>query len=549
MNEGTLALPGGRRALRRSWDQVARLRGADLRHLAPTLVAGAFAVSYLVVSPPSLDLAAHLLRARLFATEGFGLWNLWWYGGHHVPGYSVLFPPIAAAIGPQLAACLAATATAALFEPLARRHFGERAWLGSVWFAAGTATNLFTGRLTFAFGLLPALATALALQRRRPGLACGAAFVTALSSPVAALFAALAGAAYGVARCRRERSLRAGGWGLAVVGAALGPVLALTVAFPEGGTEPFGLGTLWPVLAIAAVALVALGRRELTLRSGVSLYALGCLAAYVLNTPVGSNAARLAPLAAGPLAALLWWPRRKALLLAAALPLLYLQWQAPVRDVRTSAGDPSISAAYYRPLVSFLEHQPGPRFRLEIPFTRFHWETYDVAPLFPLARGWERQLDIRYNRLFYDGSLTAATYHAWLQQLAVRFVAVSDADLDYSARQETALIDRGLPYLRLVFRSRHWRVYAVAHPTPIVQGPAVLTGLGPNSVTLSVTRPGSLLVRVRFTPYWALDGIPGCVAPDGQFTKLQVDRAGVARMVIRFALGRIGADSARCTAS
>ena len=49
-------------------------------------------------------------------------------------------------------------------------------------------------------------------------------------------------------------------------------------------------------------------------------------------------------------------------------------------------------------------------FRIEIPFTRFHWETYVVAPRYPLARGWERQLDIKDNPLFYSGPLTAATY-------------------------------------------------------------------------------------------------------------------------------------------
>lgn len=550
MSEGTLTLPRRRRAERGSSRPAVNWRRVDPRRLAPTLLAGAFSLGYLIASPPSLDLAAHLLRAKLFAAEGFGLWNLWWYGGHNVTGYSVLFPPIAAAIGPQLVACIAATGSAALFEPLARRQFGEHAWVGSSWFGAATATNLFTGRLPFAFGLLPAVATALALQRRRPGLACGAAFLTALASPVAALFAALAGAAYAAGGLRRgARTWARVISGLSVAAAALVPVLALAVAFPEGGSEPFGFATLWPVLVVCAATLLVLPRRELTLRYGIVLYALGCIAAYSLTTPVGSNAARLAPLVAGPLAALMWFPRRRALLIAAAIPLLYLQWQAPVRDVRTSAGDPSVSAAYYRPLLSFLERAPGSPFRVEIPFTRFHWETYDVAPRFPLARGWERQLDIRYNHLFYGGTLTPASYEAWLHQLAVRFVAVSDADLDYSAKAETALIDRGLRYLRLVFRSRHWRVYEVADATPMAQGPGAVRTLGPNWLTLSVRAPGTLLVRVRFTPYWKLTGIPGCVAPDGQFTKLTVDRAGTAKMAISFSLGRIGADSPRCTGS
>jgi hypothetical protein len=518
------------------------------------LVAGVFALVYVIVSPPSLDLAAHLLRAKLFSSEGFGIWNNWWYDGHHVPGYSVLFPPIAAALTPQLAGAIATTATAALFEPLARRHFGPDAWLGAVWFGAATATDLFTGRLTFAFGLMPAVATALALQRRAPRLACVLALLTALASPVAALFAALAGAAYAVgaivdqglsgpgllARIRPARP------GIGVVLAALTPVLALTLAFPEGGYEPFTLATLWPIPAIAIVAVCALPKGQWTLRAGVVLYALGCIAAYVLTTPVGSNAARLAPLLGGPLAALLWFKRRNVWLVLAALPLLYLQWQAPIRDVRTSANDPSASRAYYQPLLSFLARRPGPPFRVEIPFTQFHWEAYQVAPSFPLARGWERQLDIKYNPLFYRTRLSPATYNAWLHENAIRFVAVSDARLDYAARAENALLARKLPYLQLALRTRHWRVYAVRNPTPIAQGAATLSALGPNSLTLRAARPGTVLVRVHFTPYWALGEGRGCVEPAGDFTRLVVRRAGTIRLVIRFSLGRIGSRSPRC---
>src|SRR5437588_3025035 len=128
-----------------------------IKRIAPTVVAGAFAIVYVIVSPPSFDLAAHLLRAKLFASEGFGIWNNWWYGGHHTPGYSVLFPAVSYALTPQLAAAIAATATAAMFEMLAYERFGPGAWLGSVWFGAATATELFTGRLAFAFGLAPAM--------------------------------------------------------------------------------------------------------------------------------------------------------------------------------------------------------------------------------------------------------------------------------------------------------------------------------------------------------------------------------------------------------
>ena len=129
--------------------------------------------------------------------------------------------------------------------------------------------------------------------------------LTALASPVAALFAALAAAAFAIGKLAKERSVRAAVPGLLVVIAALLPVALLSVAFPEGGSEPFAFSTLWPILAIALVAIVLIPKRELTLLAGIVLYALGCIAAYEVATPVGSNAARLGPLLAGPLVALL----------------------------------------------------------------------------------------------------------------------------------------------------------------------------------------------------------------------------------------------------
>jgi hypothetical protein len=501
-----------------------------------------------IVSPPSLDLAAHMLRTKLFATEGFGIWNNWWYGGHSVVLYSVLFPAVAAATGPQLAAAFAAVGSAALFEPLARRHFGPEAWLGALWFGAATAASLYTGRLTFAFGMLPAVGTALALELGRTWSASGLALLTALCSPVAALFAGVAGAAAAIAGIvDRGRGSRGGAVapGIAAVIAALLPVGLLALAFPEGGTEPFAASAFWPLPLIGAGLALVAPRRERAVIAGIGLYVAGTAISFAVPSAVGSNSVRLAELLAGPLAALLLWPRRKLLLVAAALPLLYLQWHAPVRDV-SNAGGPAMTSAYYRPLLSFLSSQNGPPFRIEIPFTKFHWEAYAVAPDFPIARGWERQLDIKYNNLFYRGGLTPATYERWLHRLAVRFVAVADAPLDYSAKAERALIDHGLRYLRLVWRARHWRVFAVEDPTPIVQGDARLDKLGPNSLQLTGERPGTALIRVNFTPYWAVTEGSGCVSPAGQFTALTVRRPGPIRLGIEFSLARIRSTSPRC---
>jgi hypothetical protein len=508
------------------------------------------AATYVAISPPSLDLAAHLFRAQLFRDEGFGLWNNFWYSGHHIVGYSLLFPAVSAALSPQLAAGLAATGTAAIFAVLARRHFGRRAWLGAVLFGAATAIDLYTGRLAFAFGALPALGAVLALDCGRHRLACLLALLSPLCSPVAALFAALAASGYALAALISQHRVRPALPAIAVIVSALAPVVVLAIVFPTGGSEPFGFLTLFPILLLAMVALITLPTDAITLRAGVAIYALAMVIVYLVSSPIGSNIARMGALLAAPVAALVWWRRRTPLLLVAVLPLLFLGWSAPVRDLLSVSNSPSVSAGYYRPLLNFLNREsllPAPPFRIEIPFTRFHWEAYVVASRFPIARGWERQIDIKDNPIFYRGHLTAGAYETWLHQNAIRFVAAPDAPLDYSARQEMALIRHGLPYLHLVTHSVHWRVYAVAHATPIVTGVATLRAIGGDWLELDARTPGTVLVRVRFSPYWALTRGSGCVAPQGQDTRLTLWRAGPIRLATHFSLNRIGATSPRCT--
>jgi hypothetical protein len=329
--------------------------------------------------------------------------------------------------------------------------------------------------------------------------------------------------------------------------AALAPIGLLAVVFPEGGTEPFGVATLIGLLAICAGALAALPPQARRLRAGVGVYVAVSIAAFVIPSPLGANVARLGALMAAPLAALIWWRRRTALLALLIVPLLYVGWQAPVADVSATAQDPSLSARYYRPLLDFLHAQAGV-FRIEIPFTASHWEAYWVAGVgrVPLARGWERQLDIGENPLFYRGRLTAAAYARWLHASAVRYVAVPDVALDPSARAEAALIKRRPGFLAPVMRSAHWQVYAVADPTPIASGVASLRSLGPDRLSLDAGRPGSTLLHIHFTPFWALTRGRGCVLPAGNDTRV-VTAAGPLTLSIRFSPGRIGARSARCT--
>ena len=140
--------------------------------------------------------------------------------------------------------------------------------------------------------------------------------------------------------------------------------------------------------------------------------------------------------------------------------------------------------------------------RIEVAFTREHWDAVALGRRFALARGWERQLDTQYDQLFYAPKLTAAAYHAWLLNDAVRFVVVSDAALDPSSQQEAALIRRGLPYLRRVFHSSHWEVFAVVGGRPLLSGPGRLVTLADAGFTLDARRAGRFVARIHYTPFW-----------------------------------------------
>jgi hypothetical protein len=70
--------------------------------------------------------------------------------------------------------------------------------------------------------------------------------------------------------------------------------------------------------------------------------------------------------------------------------------------------------------------------------------------------------------------------------------------------------------------------------------------MGADWIALEAQRPGTVLLHVRFTPYWTLSGA-GCVAPAGDATRLTLRRAGPVRLVVGFAPGRIRATSPRCS--
>ena len=132
------------------------MRRAFEHPLAPALGCALVCAVYLLAQPATADMAAHSYRAWLFQHEGLTVWNAQWYGGHHVLGYSLLFAPLAAAIGPGAAsACSRRVAAVALFVPLARAAApSPSAGAAAAWLlTAGVLSNVAIGRMPFLLGI------------------------------------------------------------------------------------------------------------------------------------------------------------------------------------------------------------------------------------------------------------------------------------------------------------------------------------------------------------------------------------------------------------
>jgi hypothetical protein len=267
---------------------------------------------------------------------------------------------------------------------------------------------------------------------------------------------------------------------------------------------------------------------------------------------MGSNAVRLAALFAGPVAVCAArMPARRVGRIAFVLALgglAFWQWSSPARDFLASQNEPSAKSSYYKPLLAFLEKQRPELGRVEIPFTRSHWEAAEVAPHFPLARGWERQLDAGRNALFYKGVLNDFTYANWLAEHAVHFVALPDVKPDDSSFEERGLIEAGPRYLRLIRTLPHWRIYLFTLPHPMVlprPGSDIrLTRIDSDELDLQARTPGRALVRVRWSPYWKVTN--GCVERDGDWTRVIAKRPGPMHMSTSFSLERVLLRGRRC---
>jgi hypothetical protein len=525
------------------------------------------------------DWAAQVYRAGQVAHWGLINWDPGWYGGTYPLNYSVIYPLAAGYLGLWLVAAASAAGATFCFDRLVVRELGRRP-AGSWYFAASTVVEVAIGQLPTLAGEALALGSVLCLagyrraaafghrdgarQEEIPhasaalplagGLALGA--LAALTSPVIGSFLAIALLGWALADIGRvdQRTVAVE---LLAATLVLVSTVVFPVIFPGPGYFPFGLADLLVVLAVCGLLAGPLLGACRPVRAGAILYGAVSLGLFAFPNQIGDNDARLAAYIGVPLV-ICYLPRlvnrlagrdgpghvrtgdlgghkvATASFAACAIAVFLVLWHwAPIVEAFDGAANgPSSTAGFYQPLIDELDAlSHGQPVRVEIPPTVHHWESAYVAPVLPLARGWERQLDVAYDALFYNpGRLPPAAYRSWLLSNGVSFVALPNAPLDYAATTEAALLRSGaVSGLHAVWRSVNWELWSVAGSPGLTSGPARLLSLTPRSARVRISAPGQSLLRLRWSPYWSLGptATKVCLSPaPGGWTELSSAGSG-----------------------
>jgi hypothetical protein len=512
----------------------------------PALVAALVVALSQLLGWRGVDFAAQIYRVDAFRHSGFTLWDFQWYGGHWTLSYSVLYPPMAALVTVPVLTVASAALAALSFDHFVRERYGTGGRVASIVFALGTLVPSAIGQLPFLTGLAFGLAAFWAGSRGRWWLAWTLGLATALTSPLAGAFVAMAAAAWLLAdwRTPAPRAPRLATVGLAACG--MGPVVALAVLFPGQGAMPYPfVDYVWEMGVAFGLWLLA-GSSERTVRAGCLVFMAVASAAQAVPSPLGGNVGRLEDALALPLAVALVWSRRHLLLLVGAVPLVLSQWAPAWGAMASGAAQPSTTKSFFTPLDTELAglQRSGPAGRVEVVPTQYHWEAAYVAPVMPLARGWERQLDVADNPIFYRSEpLTPGAYRGWLIDNGVRYVALAAAPLDMAAQTEGRLVGSGqVPGLNLVWRSATWRLYEVAGSPGIVSSPARLISVADGRMVVQAGSAGSIVIRVRYSPDWTIHGA-GCLSRTSD-SWIEVRVPGAERFSLTLSL--FGSDPQSC---
>jgi hypothetical protein len=545
-----------------------------------------------VIGLRGTDVAMQTYRVELLRLHGFVVWDSGWYGGDFPLSYSVLSPALGALMGVAGASVVSAAAASWFFDRVVRRATGHRS-LGSWYFGASTVLAVSIGQLPYLSGEAVALAAVLALLNGRARLGVALGLISALFSPLAAAFLILALAVWALHDRVRRRPM-------VVTAVATGAVVVgIGVLFPGDGPFPFHWAGLVIVELLCLLVLSPVVRTIPAVRLAAAVYGLATLGSFLVPNPLGGNATRLAESVGVPLVACLmtmpapvgrrWsraapdrpestratavrasmaaWSatvrarrrrrspgrrplvRRPALALGLFLPFAVWQWAPGTGVVAAAVPTPSDTSSFYAPLLQKLAHEDqGRPVRVEVVPTRDHWESAYIGPYISLARGWERQLDVADDPIFYvKGQLTASSYRTWLDANGVSYVALAVAPLDYAGVGEAALLRTGqIGGLRLVWQSGGWQLWQVRQSPGLVTGAARVVTLAPDRLVLDVQGPGDFLVRIRYISYWHLTSGQACVqAAPGGWTEVHATAAGTVQLNAEL----VGGNSAVCRSS
>ena len=243
------------------------------------------------------------------------------------------------------------------------------------------------------------------------------------------------------------------------------PVLAVAVLFPGTRADARSPATRFKPSLYASLGLIPslYGRKARLLRWGALGSLVLVLAAYLIQSPVGSNAERLA---------LLWG--LPVLLAYSPLPALVSRRHCgaigvvagaqPRPGAASSSTDPSASRSFYAPLISELAQDGGTapggsrwsiRARTGRPPTS---PRSSRLPAAGNARSMTRSIPIFYGRSpldapSYQGFLETTTRSAGWPFLMCNWTSRATA--------EARLIRSGLPYLTPLWHGGSWTLYAV----------------------------------------------------------------------------------------
>ena len=518
-----------------------RMTALGREALASAAVAALVAALLVCLGPPGSDLAAHMYQRAVFLRHGFDLWNNFWYAGRYsFVTYSLLYYPLAALLGIRLLA-VATIATASLaFTVVVGREWGLAARWSSRTFAIVWAGIVLSAAFPFALGAALALLALWALQRGARIRFALLVLLALAASPIAFVLLAVVLVGCGVPRIERSKRLLMPAATLLVAGLA---ELMLWRLFPSGGRYPFPVEELLAACAFCALAGWLTWRvpRARPLRGVFAVYLGACVAAYLVPSGLGENIARLR-FAATPLAVLVlslrnWRPRS----VAAGVFVFALSWNLTplVASYAQILDNPASRATYWAPAIRFLHVRLNPSYRVEAVDTTGHWPAvYLPRAGIPLARGWFRQDDFPQNEILY-GKLGRRAYLAWLRDLGVRYVVLSHAPPDYSARGEAMLLESRRSGLRAVRRTHNLTIYAVPAPRKLISGPgyAGVIALEQDRMRVEVGRPGRYRLAIRYSPYWQAAGACISQGPGGMM-RLAVRRAQTIELVFDVDAGR-----------